>query len=70
MGPLEYFVGNLILRNFCLKYFSIQSVFFRVFSSKLNFLILMHYNISKMQIFKALSSTPGVDRDTRPLNFF
>ncbi len=62
----EFFVGTIILRNFCLKYFSIQSIFFAACSPKVNFFILVHYNVSKTQIFGAPSSTPGVDRDMHP----
>ncbi len=42
---------------------------FGSFQPKVNFLILVHFNISKMQIFEAISSTLGDDRHMRPLTF-
>ncbi len=41
-----------------------------MFSPKRNFLISVHYNISKMQIFGTPSPTLGVDKDMRPTRFF
>ncbi len=44
MGPLSFFVENLILDNFRLKHFLIQSVLLAAISLKVNILpILMHY---------------------------
>ncbi len=36
--PTTFFVGNLILYNFCLKHFSIKSVLLAAFSLKVNLL--------------------------------
>ncbi len=40
-----------------------------MFSPKVNFLFLVPHNISKTQSFGPPSSTPGVERDMRPLSF-
>ncbi len=41
------------MNNFYLKYFLLKSVIFAKFSDKVNFLILVHYNISYMAVFWA-----------------
>ncbi len=40
--PPEFFVENLLPRNFCLKHFLIESVLFAAFSPKVNFLLSVH----------------------------
>ncbi len=48
-APSKFFVGNLILYNFCLKQFSIRSIILEAFSPKKNLLL----NSSTRQMFGA-----------------
>ncbi len=64
--PLSFLYEIQFCATFVWGYF--QYVL-KVFSPKVNFLILIHY-ISRSQIVGAPSSTPGVDRDMRMLSCF
>ncbi len=67
----EFFVGNLILNNFYLKHFWYNCYFLQNSVLKwIYFPIPIHYNISKVVIFGALSSTLGGGRDMRSMIFF
>ncbi len=66
--PTDFFVENLIVNNFYLKYFLLQSINLAAFNPEVNFLISEHYNIP-MEIFGAPSSTSGGDKHIRPLTF-
>ncbi len=66
--------------TFCMKFNSRQLLFQVIFDiiayfwqrsvvKCIYFAVFVHFNVSKMAIFGALSSTPGGDKDTLPLSY-